>query len=263
MKLTVYDFFDDFEDMAPEPSKERIRELTMKKIEESKCVRRPARWVSLVAVAAVVLTLGIAVYAAWSWNGFQPTGGMTQQEIQTLMEQIEGMGASETVDADGTVHYFDSEGTEFMVLTAREAEQFLQAQKEARQTRNEEAASSLIDLSTLPQEPRSITRITTGEDGSFEEFLLGNGSMVLLCGDTGEGYALSAGETVTVSVDASAACIVEFGMFRDGQLLETETVKAETFTQSFTAPEDGVYCFTLMYYSSACDHFTNGSLRIG
>ena len=268
MKLTVYDFFDAFDEgnrggMAQEPSPERIRELTMKKIENAKKKNRPVRKTAVMAAAlAAVCLLSATAYAAWSWNGFLSTDGMSQREIEEMMEKVQYSGGSVSVDSDGTVHYFDSEGKEVMVLMDAQAQQFEQAMQEEREKWNREAAENLIDLSTLPMEPRSITPVTTDESGSFEDFLLGNGSMVILYEADTNGYELHAGDVVTVRAEASDVCIVEFSMFQDGGLIEAETVKSQRFEQTFTVPEDGIYCFSLKYCSADCDQFTNCSLEI-
>ena len=263
MKLSIYDFFEGFEDTTREPSAERIRELTMKKIESPEKIRKPARKISLAAaVIAAVLLLSVGVYAAWGWTGYLSTGDMSEWEIRELMEKVQYSGKSVSEDADGNVHYFDSEGREYMVLTREEARQFERAMEEAREKENQENAGDLIDTSKLVQQPRSITRMQTDEKGDFEDFLLGNGSMVILHDESANGYELSAGDMVTICVDASAACIVEFGMFRDGEMIESETVKMQDFEQTFAVPEDGTYCFTLMYYSADCDHFTECNLNI-
>lgn len=266
MKLTIYDFFDTFREeasdqsAAQEPSAERIKVLTMAKIDNTKKIHRPMRAITrIAAVIAAVLMLSAGAYAARNWTGFASTGTMRQEEIQQMMDQIETSGCSEKIDADGTVHYYDGNGTEFMVLSPEEAVRF---EKARREKQNQDAAQDLLDLRTLTVTPRAVTAVPTGEDATFGDFLLGNGSLVILHEEGETGYDLHAGDVVTITMDASDACIVEFGMALDGTLLEAETIKEQNFEKRFTIPEDGVYCFTLMYYSADCDNFTNGQIQI-
>lgn len=267
MKLTVHDFFDaldqEMSDLAHEPSVERIKVLTMKKIEETATVHRPMRRISRLCAAVItIIALSVAVYAAHNWNGFALTGTMSQDEIQTLMEQIEESGCEKRTDTDGTVHYFDSNGTEFMVLSAAESAQFEKAREKEQENQNQAAVQDVLDLESMTVMPRTVAPVAASPDGSVEDFLLGNGSLVILGESGNTGYDLRAGDAVTISATATDKCIVEFGIVEDRILIESDTIRSRQFKKTFIIPEDGVYFFTLMYFSSDSDNFTNCTIQI-
>lgn len=98
--------------------------------------------------------------------------------------------------------------------------------------------------------------------GAFADFLLGNGHMVLLHPAGEDGYALQAGDTVTISLEAGEPCYLGFGLFRDGQFVQSETVQATEHCYSFEISEDGLYCFIIEYLSVGADELTHGLLEI-
>ena len=67
---------------------------------------------------------------------------------------------------------------------------------------------------------------------------------------------------MTVSVEATGPCYVSFGVVLEKEVLNETTVKAQNHQFVYTAEADGIYCFTLGYYSSDADNFTNGSIQI-
>ena len=261
MKLTIYDFFEAYgEDALSQPSPERIRELTMKKIEnaERKQSRKPLLRVAAVLAAALLLSVG--AYAAVEWHGFASTEGLSQREIDSLMESAQSV-SSYSVDAEGNVYYTAADGREIM-LTAEEAAELEQQRQQQKTLRLQSAAGELLDISTLPLEPTNITAISTKEGGGFEDFMLGNGSMVILHPAEEKGYALHAGDTVTITLDSNDKCRLEFSLIKDGAYVSSELVTSQHFEQSFVIEEDGLYCFTAEYYSAAASNFTGGSITI-
>ena len=98
--------------------------------------------------------------------------------------------------------------------------------------------------------------------GTFEDFLLGNGHMVLLHPAGADGYALQAGDIVTLSLEADEPCYLSFGLFRDGRFVQAETVRAAEHRHTFEISEDGIYCFTIEYLSVGVDELTHGLLEV-
>lgn len=71
----------------------------------------------------------------------------------------------------------------------------------------------------------------------------------------------------TLEARELAACLraaldAGFGLFRDGQFVQSETVQATEHCYSFEISEDGLYCFTIEYLSVGADELTHGLLEI-
>ena len=73
---------------------------------------------------------------------------------------------------------------------------------------------------------------------------------------------LEKGDVVKVSMKATDNCIVEFGAIQNGKMVKTNSMKNQTHSFIYTISEDGEYNFSLMYYSSDADNFTNCSIEI-
>ena len=265
MKITMKDFFDDSKDGLNTDilAAERITVLTMEKINHARRSKRNiSRIVAIAAAIAIICSVSVAAYAAKNWSGFMKTQEMSQQEIQEIIQTIERSGCAESTDAEGNTHYYDSYGNEIMVLTPFEVKQLEQRKEKEKLEQCQAAAGDLLDVKTLELMPFSITPVATNEDGAFEDFLLSVGNMVLLTPADGHGYPLKAGDTVTVSMDASDACWVQFGIVYDGKMVEEFSTKQQFHEFKYTITEDGKYAFTLMYTSSDADNFTNCRLTI-
>lgn len=265
MKITMKDFFDSSKESRDTdmPSIERVKALTMDKINcSAKPIKRIPRVASMAAILAVILAVSVTAYAVNNWNGFMNTGNLSRQEIREIMDMIENSGCSESTAEDGSVHYFDSQGNEMMVLSQKEARQIERERQENKITHNQETAGHLLDIDTLEVMPHSITPITSDKAGNIEDFLMGNGSMVILHPKGENGYWLNKGETVTITLEATGDCVVEFGVVRNGKMRETSSTKTKLHEFSYIAIKDGLYCFTAMYYSASADNFSNCSITI-
>lgn len=264
MRIMIKDFFRAYyaEPFSEMPSVERVKVLTMKKIQNTaETKKRMPRIVSIAAILAVVLATA-AVGLAVSWHfGFISTAGMSEQQINALLERAE-LGAYEVTDEAGYIHFFDSDGKEVMVLSSEEFQRYEQAKEESNRRQIQDAAGHLVNADSISLMPRSITPIATDASGAFGDFLLANGDMVILHGEGEDGYVLKKGDTVTVSVEATGPCYVSFGVVLEKEMLNETTTKAQNHQFVYTAEKDGLYCFTLRYYSSDADNFTNGSIQI-
>ena len=264
MKMNIKDFFIDSETNLCKDSSpaERIARMTMKKINAETTGRKyTPRFFAIAAVIAIVLAMSIAVYAAWNWTGFMNTQNMSDQQIQEIMQTIEHSCSYETTDKEGNTHYYNSDGKEIMVLTPTEVKQLELAKEKERIERCKAGAGDMLDVASLELMPINITPVGVNEDGTFEDFLLGCGNMILLHPTGEKSYLLEKGDVVKVSMDATDNCIVEFGAIQNGKMVETDSIKNQNHTFVYTISEDGEYNFSLMYYSSDADNFTNCSIE--
>jgi len=214
----------------------------------------------LVAAVIAVLTLSIAAYAAIELHGFAYSGNLSDDQIALVLDDASRGKGCTVIDSDGNVQMTDENGT--VVAEMTEAEYYAYEQEQLRRTAEEaQAMTDLVDLGTLELSPWGVEEIAV-KDGTFPDFMLQNGYMVVLTDADGEAFDLKAGQTVTVSVTASDACYVSTGIYKEGALLEEQTLNAEFHTNTFEIPADGSYCFSLMYFSASASNFTDGSLKI-
>ena len=268
MKMRISDLMDEIEprdtaDSAPAPvSPQTIAAATLRKIHGKKrrALPRLSKLGLIAAIVAGALCVTAAGAAVLRWTGFARTEALSRADKASLMEQALSTGV-ESIDLEGNVHYYDANGNEILVLSAEEAAAYQQQRQAARDQAVLES-TRLVDLSTLDFLPNSLTELTTNATGAFEDFLLGNGHMVLLHPAGEDGYALQAGDTVTISLEAGEPCYLGFGLFRDGQFVQSETVQATEHCYSFKISEDGLYCFTIEYLSVGADELTHGLLEI-
>lgn len=270
MKIKISDMMDDFDSIPIEiqekdiASADQIKETVMKKIHKEASSNRVARKISKVGIVAAVVAAVLCITAMAGfidWDGFSFTEGMNKVEKDTLIEKVAVMGCTESVDKDGTVHYFDNNGKEILVLSKKEAEKY----EEERQRAKEQAviqSTNLVDVSSMELIPRSITEIDVNTVGKFEDFALGNGSVILLHPDEKSGFNLKSGDLVTLKLEANDNCILEFGVFKDGTFIEAETVKTLQHSYDFHIEEDGLYCFYIAYCSVNASYFTNCVMSI-
>lgn len=265
MEITMKDFFDDSRESlnTNTSSAERITVLTMEKINQANKPKRSiSRIVGIAAVIAIILTVSLGVYADRIWSGFMNTKGMSEQEILEIIRTIERSGCFESTDSNGNTHYYDSYGNEIMVLSPSEVKQFEQLKEKERVEQCQAGAGDMLDVGTLELLPFSITPVATNKNGEFEDFLLSVGNMVLLHPKGDDGYQLKKGDTVIISLDASNACWLSFGVVRDGKMVDKSATKTQFHEFEYTIIEDGQYNFTLMYTSSDADNFINCSITI-
>ena len=164
-------------------------------------------------------------------------------------------------DADGTVHYFGEDGREELVLSAEEAAAY-QQQQIAAHDRAVCQSTTLVDVSTMPFIPNSVTELAVDADGHFAEFAFGNAHMVLLYPENSTGFDLRTGDTVTISLDADARGSLGFGLFKDGIYVSEEVVSAQGHLYTFKIEEDGRYCFFVENCSAGMYICTDGSLTV-
>ena len=267
MKIKVKDFFEAYyeDEHTALPSAERVKELTMKKINDANNkTRRFSRAASVAAVLAVVLTFSAVSITAGSFYGLIPTKGWSDAQIQDMIDRmtVDQEDISESCREDGTTYFHDRDGNLIGVMSPEEYLRYEKALMREEEKRNRKAAGQLVDMDTFAVEPNSISVVSTGGDGMFGDFILGNGDVVVLCAEGATPYDLKAGDVVTIEFDASGACSMSIGVVQDRVYQKISFEKAEHHSVSYTVLEDGQYCFTLGYYSSDAENFTNGSIQI-
>ena len=77
-----------------------------------------------------------------------------------------------------------------------------------------------------------------------------------------EGFALKAGDRVTLEVSAQEPCILTFGAFRSGAFLEEQTARAQRHSFTFAVQEEGLYCFSIEYMSAGVGLLAGGVLEV-
>lgn len=266
MDLKISDMIDQVEDVQIEigekdvASAERIKEGTMKKIHDAKANLPTAGKFSRVGVIAAVMAAILCVTAAAAavvkWGGFALTGSMSAAEIEALLNEAERAVSWKHVERDGTVHYFDADNKEILVLSADEAKAYEQKRQEEHDLSVAES-TSLVDAYTIPFMPNLITEMAVDDDGKFNDFALGNGSMILLHPAGRDGFNLMAGDVVTIKLTSNDSCILEFGEFKDGDFVCAEAATAQQHSCTFEIEETGMYCFSVEYCSANASSFTN------
>ena len=242
-------------------STDRIKRETLKKIHSNAPTARLTGKIPKTGIAVALLALCISTTAAagvvMRWTGFAYTEDLSTAEKETLMKDASTGYAGEMVnELDGSVHYLDENGNEILILSAEEAADYELAKRKADQQAVQES-TSLVDVTTLPLFPNGLTEVETGSDGQFADFMLGNGYMILLHPDGAGGYRLNAGDVVTIQLEANDECGLGFDVFQEGSFLSEEVFLAAQHSYTFTAPDDGLYNFSVMYYSVAASIFTN------
>lgn len=272
MKIRISDIMDQVECTALELqergsfSLQQVREKTLQSIHdaprESHFMRKIPRMG--IAVAALVFCFSITATAGIviKWSGFAYTDGLSRREKEALLEEAGIAYAGAIVnEIDGSVHYLDKEGNVIMVLSIPEATEYEAARKEASEQAVVES-TSLIDVSTLPLIPSSITEMETAEDGQFADIILGNGHMILLHPAGENGYQLTKGDTVTIMLDADSECYLEFRVYLDGNSVGSELPRTQQHCYQFTVAEDGLYNFSVTYGSIGAGILKNGSIKV-
>ncbi len=246
-----------------------IKELTMKKIHED----RPSeaaphtrnlmrRFIGIAVAACLVFALAMTASAIINkWRGYADTEGLTQAEIENMLQQYSSLVSCQLIEPDGTVHYLDNQGNELMVLNAEDAARY---DTEIRQAREQAVREStdLIDIDSFGAIPNGITVVPVSKDGTFHNFMLGNGYMVLLCSEEEKPYRLHDGDIVTIRFHANDECVMLFAVSQDGKVIEHTSEKTQDHSFTYVIPADGEYCFLLMYSSVSASSFTDCSLII-
>lgn len=88
-----------------------------------------------------------------------------------MLEETSVIHAMEQIDADGTVHYFGEDGREELVLSAEEAAAY-QQQQIAAHDRAVCQSTTLVDVSTMPFIPNSVTELAVDADGHLRNLHL-------------------------------------------------------------------------------------------
>lgn len=246
-------------------STDKIKEVTMDKIIETKTKKRIFRpSVIIAAVCILTVLFGTTAMAYFlKWGGFALTNELSDEEIdQLLAEASTGTGTvSVSIDSDGNCTYYDENGNVLFVLTEEESREFDERLREER----EEAvqiSTELLDTDTMNITPNSITLISVDDEGIVPDFMLGNGHMVLLTNEDDSGWSFKSGDTVTIELESNDECVVTFGMVKDTVMIEEGVIKSEKPTWNFTISEYGEYYFTVLYASAAASSFTNGLITV-
>lgn len=240
-------------------SAERIKEVTMKKVQDEKIVPNNNKR-KIIKAAAIITVLMVSVAATGTsqahleWNGFALTAGMSEKEKAALEEYNIALMACR--DSEGNLHYLNAEGEETKVLSEEEAAAYNQQKLEARKKALQES-TKLLDVQSLEHTPMGITEMTTDEEGRFAEFALGNSYMVILRPEATDKYSLKKGDTVRIALTDEEDCILEFGMIKDSIIVEKDSVKSTSHHYVFNISEDGEYNFSIMYYSVNKGFFTD------
>lgn len=240
-------------------SAERIKELSMKKIKALPRARRlPVRLIAIAAACIAALSITAAAVAE-NW-GYKNTSELSDAEIRQLLEEAAIGHYTQSVDPDGTVHYLYDGEVQF-TLSRWQAAKY---EAEIRAARRQAVRNSTdkLDVDTMELFPKSVTEMSVDAEGGFDDFMLHNGHVVLLCDTDGECFSLKAGDEVTIELLSSSECHFSFGMALDGKIIESHSIKAQELSHSFTVPANGEYCFTLGYYSTDADNFTDCRLTI-
>ncbi len=245
---------------------ERTQTEVLRMMEENRRSRRGIkgkRALVLAAAAILVLAMGMAAYAAITWDGFALTGGMSRKSVDQMLADYSAVTVIQLVEPDGTVHYLDKQGKEVMVLTAAEAAEY-DRQRRAAKDDAVRGSTVLIDVDTLPVVPNSITELEIGADGTIPDFALGNGHMVLFCPAEEAGCTLADGDSSTLTLTSNDDCFLVYYVFRDGALLtqENDGARMRAHTFSFAAGEPGIYTIGMMYGSADASNFTEGTLTV-
>ena len=249
-----------------EISTDQVKKTTLEKIHDIPSKTRSLRNIPKAgfAVAALALCISITALAARTinWNGFAYMDGLSGREKKALLQDATTAYAMSIAnEADGSVHYLDKDGKEILVLSAEEAAEYEAAQRAEKEQAVRES-TSLVDVSTLPLLPVSITEMETTADGQFSDFMLGNGHMTLLHPDSGNSYVLTVGDTVTIMLKSNDECSLEFDIFQDGIFIEKEVLLARQHLYTFTASEDGLYNFSITYFSAGASIFTDCKVMV-
>ena len=251
-------------DAADGVSVGRIRAITMQKVHSNVSGRRGGKkrlTKFILLAAALVLVLSATAGAVLSWNGFSFTDGMSWAQKRALLDKVQSLTCGASIDPDGTVHYYDQDGNEVLTLSRREAAKY-ERERLAEAEQAVRDSTELVDLSTMPLLPAKAVEVAVGADGVVEEFALSSGSLLLFHPEGQDGYALRAGDTVTISAGANDECLVQIGCFRNSTYLTGETRKTQEHQWTYTVPEDGTYCFYLEYYSSDASLFGGCTITV-
>ena len=227
-------------------------------IRSGRSLRRSA---AIALAACMILALGITALAVNKWTGYADTEGLSQAEIESLLRQYAPRITRQLIEPDGTVHYLDDQNNEVMALSAKDAAKY---DAEIRQAQEQAVREStdLIDVDSLGSVPKGITVVPVSDDGTFHDFALGNGYMVLLCTEEEKPFFLREGATVTIHLEANDTCGMAFGVTLAGEEIARTYAKAQEHLFSYTVPSDGEYCFALMYAGSDASSFQNCVLTI-
>ena len=141
------------------------------------------------------------------------------------------------------------------------------SQKQIRQIKPSDAKAWFVSLhdrgykqstiSTVQCVVRPAFEMAVDDDGKFNDFALGNGSMILLHPAGRDGFNLMAGDVVTIKLTSNDSCILEFGEFKDGDFVCAEAATAQQHSCTFEIEETGMYCFSVEYCSANASSFTN------
>ena len=107
----------------PEDSRTRIRaQIASHREKQEASIMKTKKHLPRLAVALAVLlalSLTAAAVALQKSRGFVITERMSQAEKDQLVEESSIVYARKQIDADGTVHYFNSDGSEALVQIGR------------------------------------------------------------------------------------------------------------------------------------------------
>lgn len=279
MNWNISDMMDHYEenDITLEDggaSAERVLGRTMEKVRQERRPRHIRRRAALIAAAcAVTVLLGCtAATAAIRWHGFALLDEVSKAEQADIIKTATTNLPTESVDADGTVTRCDGEGSVIDIMTAEEYREWEQAQMEA-QDAAVIADTDLVDLSTFEVIPSSATELTVDGE-AIPDMMLGNGALVVLKQADDAGWALNAGDQVTLTVNGTEPCNFFFGLVRDREVVDEHRVSrtlpdsfeedptAATPACTFTIPENGTYYFVLEYGSIGVGTFTGNTITI-
>lgn len=269
MKIKITDMFDHTSDFAPDIPEDRTRtdrlkQKTLKKLRQADAGVPRKRRLSRPLLVAAILAAALAVcgfsYAYLQWTGFSFTDDLTPADKASIHEQA-SQTVSEEVDPDGNITYFDENGKELMTLTPEEDEAYrAQLRKEKEQA--VQASTDKVDIDTFEWTPGGITELAVGEDGCFEDFMLGYTYAVILYPQDSDGFTLSKGDTAVINLKSDPSLILKFGYISDKKAHTCSSEQNDDFSYTIEIPEDGVYCFYVINASSEVAEFTEGIVTI-
>lgn len=212
------------------------------------------------AIICCLLLAGVSTVAYAAYNhlgGFSILDYLTKEEETKFVEEFSSAIGGEGIDEEGNHYYYDIEGNLLFQLTETEALAYEQDRSDKHKQSVQES-TNLLDLNSMELMPNGISNLTSDAKGSFPDFLLANGYMVILQQNSELGWNLQAGEKMTLSFTVDEESYVSIGVIKDSIMVATETVQEETIDYTFTANEDGIYYFSITYASAASGKFTDG-----
>ena len=270
MKLNIRDMMDTLD--APDiplrekhvVSADRIKEATMKKIPKT---RRSRCGLLIAAACAAVLALStVAMAGSGVFEDFALLDSLTPGEAEQFHRDHSIGKANSLVTKDGTVQFFDANGSVIFEGTQAEAAEY-ERQLQELHTEELRASTALLDIDAWDSAltPNSISEAVVSSDGTVPDFLTSNGNLVILTQEDGSGWTLQEGDVAALQFTTDEPCYAVFYLISEDGLVIQEAGnlgKMDVPRWETEIPDDGAYYFGVMYCSAASDTFRGGTISI-